>query len=166
MNDCSVHQVSLDTVLRQRAYILFYQKTAVKGTSETKKIDLSTSTSIPVAPVAVKRSMEEKMAAVREASRVYTEKSQSQSQPQSKAAEIESVDIENESADSDSVKSDSDSIESVPMLCSVSSSTHPSLRASSMWHMTPLTESFNTHTPTASKIIKFNFSTEWQVSKL
>ena len=154
MNDCSVHQVSLDTVLRQRAYILFYQKTTT-GVAKIPEIianpnkvtivpksDVSPSTNQTQVPV--KRTMEEKMAAVREASRVYTD-----SKTFTKQTQPENVHVDIESEDE------------VPQL--VNSSSH--LRASSMWHMIPLTVSFNSHPSVASKRIKYNFSNEWRVSK-
>lgn len=163
MNDCSVHQVSLDTVLRQRAYILFYQKQAkpANEATESKEAKEASAKSSIVQPKVEKtqRTMEEKMAAVREASKAYTSQQQQKQPPQQQPQKKQQV----------SLPSDSDS--EVPQLVSTPTTTSSSnnsseLRASSMWHMIPLPESFNSHPPTASKRIKYNFSTQWNVSKI
>mgnify|MGYP002142120631 CR=1 FL=1 len=63
MNDCSVHQVSLASVLQQRAYILFYQR-------DHSAVDGAPATPIAAPPLEkkAKRSQEEIMNAVRSAS--------------------------------------------------------------------------------------------------
>lgn len=156
MNDCSVHQVSLDTVLRQRAYILFYQKSnlaksekAISSETETLKTHQNATGS-----TTSKKTIEEKMAAVREASRAYLQ-TKKQADPKTTEDNI-LVDIESLE---NTEKSNEDN-DQIPQLFSKST-----LRASSMWHMTPLTDSFNKHPPVASKRIKYNFSTEWRVSR-
>lgn len=160
MNDSSVHQVSLDTVLRQRAYILFYQKQHHGVTSSTplkdEKLssdDVKVKINIDKPPEKQKRTMEEKMTAVREASKAYT--SQQQQQQKSKNRQIES------STDTSDVEIED---ETIPEL--VVATQNSELRASSMWHMAALSESFNNHPPVASKRIKYNFQTQWKVSKI
>lgn len=164
MNDCSVHQVSLDTVLRQRAYILFYQKVSeIKKEKESETKIVFSAENANIVTNKVKKSTEEKMAALKEASRIYTENLKGKEQ------EIENVEIENSSdsaASSSDLEISENSSDSVPQLVSSSASSSSSLRSNSMWHMTPLTESFNMHPPATSKRIKYNFSTEWRVSKL
>lgn len=157
MNDCSVHQVSLDTVLRQRAYILFYQKQS-NSTEKEPEIDImSTAAEMPNKNVKSQRTMEEKMAAVREASRLYTQEKQRESVGVSHKQDEKPITQESRVAP---LKQDLQ--EEVPQLVQTSSE----LRASSMWHMTPLTESFNSHPPASSKRIKYNFYTSWQVKKI
>ena len=154
MNDCSVHQVSLDTVLRQRAYILFYQKQHQSAKKDEKE-HIKEARPIESTAPRTQRTMEEKMAAVREASRAYTsQQQQKQAQDDKQRKQI-------------NVTSDTESDEEVPQLVETRTiPTSPELRASSMWHMIPLSDSFNTHPPVASKRIKYNFNTQWKVSKI
>ena len=168
MNDCSVHQVSLDTVLRQRAYILFYQKQAPVKAAEDVEVDIMTTESKE--PVAVKppvqktqRTMEEKMAAVREASRVYTQDKQrdTKAEASKEVNEAKAQAVNSTSTEPVTIPKSSAPVEEVPQLVQASE-----LRASSMWHMTPLTDSFNTHPSASFKRIKYNFYTSWQVTKI
>lgn len=162
MNDCSVRQVSLDTVLRQRAYILFYQKNSQEvETAERVPSAKANMTASDCGEKRAAKSMDEKMAALREASRAYInnrkliDTSATIVPPQSQSQD---VNIESES--------EPESIESVPDLVSCDSSSE--LRSSSMWHMTPISDdSYNPNHPTlSSKRIKYNFSTSWRVSKI
>lgn len=156
MNDCSVHQVSLDTVLRQRAYILFYQKQA--STEAAPVVDIlatkETKEKIELLKPKQQRTMEEKMAAVREASRAYTQEKRLETMLE----ESQRLTVATAPATANSPANVS--LEEIPQLIKTSE-----LRASSMWHMTPLTDSFNTHPPASSKRIKYNFYTSWQVHK-
>jgi ubiquitin C-terminal hydrolase len=163
MNDCSVHQVGLDTVLRQRAYILFYQK---QSKLEEAEIDIMT-TEKDIAinqqqqpPKKQQRTMEEKMAAVKEASRIYTKEKQI---IDTKAEIIKSKNNTSQSETKPYAPESEEKEEEIPQLVLAITS---ELRASSMWHMMPLTESFNSHPPVSSKRIKYNFHTSWQVKQI
>lgn len=179
MNDCSVHQVSLDTVLRQRAYILFYQKQATDNVMNNNKrkaedtdasdvvvVDIMTSNDKPVSvPVpVVKRTMEEKMVDIREASRLLNktrEQSDKNVKNQCDKSAKGTKDTKEHSTKTraSSTPTKDTNLEEVPQLFSTSQ-----LRSSSMWHMTPVP--IHDHQSTASKRIKYNFQNSWRVSKI
>ena len=116
--------------------------------------------------------MEEKMAALREASKAYIKnrKIDPNTLKSPTTQFTQDVNIESESTDDDD-DDDYGEKESVPDLVDINSTNFNSsseLRASSMWHMTPITaDNYNPNHPTTlSKRIKYNFSSSWRVSKL
>lgn len=205
MNDCSVHQVSVDTVLRQRAYILLYQKKqqktiqqheakkeetklgevitkkekVEKQSSQNELIDIMTTSNVSSTTQTqtqtstdptvnnvdvdkqpkVKKTKEEKMAAILEASRAYTSSKSCSlaSAPQHHLEKCEEVKVEEEEED-----------QTIPQLIDTSSSKVCTLRSNSMWHMTPFSASAmkQTQMPSISKRAKYNFETSWKVDKI
>ena len=164
MNDCSVHQVSLDTVLRQRAYILFYKKTNnnvnisndFSDQTNIKKNKMENS-SKPVEKH--KRTMEEKMISLKEASRIYTSSMNLKLNEHKKPVEKAPVKDEKKSIAKKFLKQDQ--LELIPCLVD---STY--LRSSSMWHMSIMQKETLNHSSIASKRIKNNFANSWRVDKI
>jgi ubiquitin C-terminal hydrolase len=112
MNDSSVHQVSLATVLQQRAYILFYQREeSLQNTASSAKERRVSAERDSAArpPPKEKRSMDERMAAVRAASQLYT---RTQDSPGTEEAVPRLVNVSGAAADVEPL----------------------GLKASSMWH--------------------------------
>jgi ubiquitin C-terminal hydrolase len=155
MNDSSVHQVGLETVLRQRAYILFYQKqhqnpkNSEPKNTEAKQQKVHETNKPPI------RSMEEKMEAVRAASRAYTQdKMDHQQQPSHQQPKQQQQQQQQQKEE--------ESQSPVPQLVQSSSV----LRASSMWHMTVVDPVALNHPSISCKRIKSNFYNSWRVDKI